>query len=351
VTPLDTVEHIPYLERLFPYRGAWHTPWVIMRYFRTIIPALTPARALNAVRAFAEMKLGIRRVGSRPFVLRVEPCNVCNLLCPLCACGTGLDPRPKGFMTLEDFRRVLEENRMAFLLRLDGMGESTLHPRLAEMIRAAKSFGLAVTIHSNFNTPACSRPELFLDSGLDRLVVDIDGATQETYARYRVGGDLELTVSNLRRLVEARRRRGRRRPIIEVQFIEFEWNLGELPAMRRLVRQWGADKLTICSPDRTTREARFNPAKPRRCFWLWTALTVGWDLGYRSCTNAWSPPWPRLNLRETPSPAFWNHPLMRQARQYNLDKSPRIIAEDAGCKCRRCNEMLCAPLTDPYFCE
>ena len=139
-------------ERLFPYRGPWHVPWVIQRYSRSAMCALTPKRVFNAVTALTEMKVGVIRVRSRPFVLRIEPCNVCNLRCPLCACGINTDPRPKGFMTLEDYRRILEENKQtAILVRLDGMGEPTLHPQLFEMIRLAKSYDMSVTIHSNFN--------------------------------------------------------------------------------------------------------------------------------------------------------------------------------------------------------
>jgi MoaA/NifB/PqqE/SkfB family radical SAM enzyme len=271
-------ERIPVMERLFPYQGTWQVSWVIQRYFRAGIPSLTPTKTLNAARALTEMKMGITRVRSLPFVLRVEPCNICNLRCPSCVCGTGRDPRPKGFMSMGDFRHILEENRAACLLRIDGMGESTLHSQLPEMIRLAKSYRLSVTLSSNFNTPACAKPEGFLDSGLDRLVVAIDGATQDTYARYRVGGELGLAVSNLRRLVEARRKLRRRRPVIEVQFIEFDWNREELPVMRRLAREWGADRLTLCAPDRTAKEATYNPHRPRRCGVppvRWTLAVVG----------------------------------------------------------------------------
>lgn len=327
-------------------------PWVMQRYFRSALSSFTLQKFINAGFAVIEMKLGVIRVRSRPYVLRIEPVNLCNLRCPLCACGANTDPREKGFMTISDFTRILEENKKtAILVRLDGMGEPTLHPKLFHMIRIAKSYGMSVTIHSNFHTDACAQPDEFLDSGLDRLVITIDGATQETYQRYRVGGCLDLVVERLQRLVQARRKRATNRPIIEVQFIDFGYNHHEIPEMRRLVRQWGADKFEISAPDQAVRRTRLDPQKPRRCFWLWNVLTVTWNLDYRPCTNAWSVPWPRLNMRDVPSREFWNHELMLAIRQYNLDMSSQIIANDSGCKCNRCPEMLVQGLDAPYFCE
>ncbi len=339
-------------ERLFPFRGTWDLAWVAHRYARASLPAMTTAKLLNAALALAECKMGAVRVRSRPFVLRVEPSNTCNLRCPYCVCGNGMDKRPKGLMTMADFTRTLDAVRdSAFILRLDGMGEPTTNPHIFDMIRLAKRRGLSVTMSTNLHTDACDRPEPLLDCGLDRLVVAIDGTTQDSYRRYRVGGSLELVTGRLRRLIDARRKRRAARPIIEVQFIDFGYNHDDIPEMRQLARQWRIDKLQVVDTERTMTAAKVDPAKPRRCWWLWCVLTVDWNLMYRSCTNAWSLPWPRLSLRDVAPREFWNHPLMQKIRQYNVDKSDAAIADDAGCKCHRCTEMLVVPLQGRYLCE
>lgn len=339
-------------ERLVPYRGTWNLAWVAERYLRCALGSLTIGKALNAVQAMAEMKLGRRRVGSRPFVLRIEPCNVCNLRCPQCACGAQTDPRPKGFMALEDFQRVLDENRgAAMLLRLDGMGEPSLHPKLLDMIRMAKSYGLSVSISSNLCTPAWDDPMPWLECGLDRLVVPIDGTSQESFGRYRIRGDYHKVVERLQRLTKARIASRARRLRVVVQFIDFGYNHDEIPRMRQLVREWRADRFELVSPQDAMRCTRVDPLRPHRCFWLWSVLTVDWNLNYHACTNSWSLPWPRLNLRDIPSAEFWNHRLMQEARQYNLDRSSAVIANDPGCKCHRCVDMLSAPLVGDYLCE
>ncbi|MGD9216496.1 MAG: radical SAM protein [Desulfobacteraceae bacterium] len=339
-------------ERLLPYQGTWHLPWVVQRYLRPALKSMTPAKLVNAAMALIEMKMGLTHVASRPYVLRIEPCNVCSLRCPNCVCGANLDPRPKGFMKLDNFRKILEQNKAtAMILRLDGMGEPSLHPELFTMVRMAKAYGLSVSISSNLWTPAWKDPYPWLHCGLDRLVVSIDGITQESFKRYRVGADLAIVVARLRRFLRARAERGLCSPLTEVQFIDFGYNHGEIPEMRRLARQWGADRFEVVSPQAAMYNAHVDSSRPQRCFWLWSVLTVGWNLDYRACTNSWSVPWPRLNLCNLSIQEFWNHPLMLEARKFNLGRTSKVIAEDPGCRCHRCLEMLVSPLSGPYFCE
>jgi hypothetical protein len=324
-------------------------PWILERHFRAARNAFTIRKLANAFLALVEMRRGLAAVRSSPVVLRIEPCNVCNLKCPLCACGRGSDPRRKGFMTVEDFSWMLDQvNRSAVIARLDGLGEPTLHPGIFDMVRLAKSRNVSVVMHSNFNTPACENPAPFIESGLDRLVISIDGATQETHSRYRVGGSLEKVCRRVEQLVRTRRELRSTSPLIEIQTVDFPFNRGGQTAIRKLAISLGADRYQVTEADRTTKSARINPRRPRRCPWLWTVVTVGWDLDYRACTNAWSYPWPRFNAREIPVSEMWNSHVMQEARRFNVNKGSREIMDDVGCKCSRCYEMLVAPLQGDY---
>jgi len=327
-------------------------PWIIERYIRAGQSGFTPAKLAQATLALAEMQLGTIRVRSMPFVLRIEPCNVCNLRCPLCLCGNRRDTRPKGMMALDDFRQVLERtSKWAMITRLDGLGEPTQHPQIFELVRIAKSYGTSVVMHTNLETANCTHPEPFLESGLDRLVVSVDGADQETHERYRTGGNLETVVRRLRSLVEARRRRGQRRPILEMQTIDFDFNRNQQPALRELSRSIGVDRYQVTSVQRSLELSHYEPGRPKRCPWLWTVLSVAWNLDYRSCTNAWSFAWPHRNMRELPPESFWNSRAMQDARQYNLGQTSKSIASDPGCRCNRCYEMMVVPLRGEYTCD
>ena len=339
-------------ERLVPFRGPWHLPWIIERYLRAASSGFTVRKVANASLALTEMQRGRRRVRSRPFLLRIEPTNACNLRCPLCLCGTGDDPRKKGIISIEDFTHVLETtHRWMMITRLDGLGEPTLHPKVFELIRIAKSYGTSVVMHTNFNTPNCEDPEPVINSGIDRVVISIDGATQETHGRYRIGGTLETVVARARRLVAERDRRKLKRPIVEIQTVDFDFNRDEQATLRELSRRIGADRYQVTAVQRTLKESRYDPLHPKRCAWLWSVLTVAWNLDYRSCTNAWTVPWPRHNFRTSPPDVFWNDPLMQEARRFNLDKSSNVIAQDKGCRCNRCHEMMVIPLKGDYTCD
>lgn len=339
-------------EILIPYAGNWDLIWVIKRYLGTLKSTITLKKLINAALSMAEMKLGKTRVKSKPYVLRIEPTNVCNLQCPRCSCGINTDPREKGYMALDDYRLILEQNQKnGMIVRLDGNGEPTIHPLIFEMIQIAKSYGYSVSMSANFNTSLCDKVDKFIDSGLDRLIVPIDGSTQETYEKYRVGGNLALVEERLTRLFDARKRRKKNHPFIEVQFLDWNYNHGDIPEIRSKVRQWKADRLEVISPDWAVTNAHANPNKPRRCFWLWAVLTVDWKLDYHSCTNAWTLPWPRLNLRDVPSHEFWNHDLMIEARHYNIDKTPESVVSDKGCHCNNCSDMLVVDRPPNYVCE
>jgi hypothetical protein len=70
-------------EVLFPFKGTWHLPWILERYFRATLPAFTPRKVANALLAVTEMRLGVINTHSYPVVLRIEPCNLCNHCCPV----------------------------------------------------------------------------------------------------------------------------------------------------------------------------------------------------------------------------------------------------------------------------
>ena len=338
-------------ERIVPYQGNWHFLWVLQRYLRAARAGMTFKKLRNAAWAYGEMRAGRTRIASAPVVLRIEPVNLCNLRCPRCSCGIGSDPREKGHLAEADYLRILDENRAnAALIRLDGNGEPTLHPRIFDMVDASKSLGYALAMSTNFCTPQSADAQAFLDCGLDRLVVAVDGATQDSYERYRAGGNLELVKTNLERLLQTRRRLKRTRPLVEIQFLDWEYNHNEIPDVRNIASDMGTDKFEIIRPDWAVAHGTVKK-NPKRCFWLWFVLTVDWQLNYHSCTNAWTLPWPNLNLKDLPSREFWNHELMVEARRYNLDKSSPVIASDAGCHCNSCSDMLVVNRPPDYVCE
>jgi len=90
--------------------------------------------------------------------------------------------------------------------------------------------------------------EAYVASGLDFLVLSIDGATQPVYEQYRKNGNLDLVYRNIRKLVEAKKRLAKQTPILCWQFLVFEHNQHEIPLAIELARELGVDMISICPP-------------------------------------------------------------------------------------------------------
>lgn len=159
--------------------------------------------------------------------------NLCQLECPLCPVGAQLLPQDRKIMPLATFRTILD--RMPFIraIELYRSGEPFLNPDIMAMIRLARQRDITVIISTHFSFP---KPETFFEelatSGLETLVVSLDGTSQESYSRYRIGGDYDLVVSNIKRLVEAKTKTGSTKPDIIWQFLVNKYNEHEIGMAR-----------------------------------------------------------------------------------------------------------------------
>lgn len=266
------------------------------------------AKLANVACCLASRLLRLERVLGLPYFVMLEPTNACNLRCPLCPTGELKLARPTGFMADETFERILAPLSGSLLeLHLLCYGEPTLHPRLPEMIARAKEHGIFVSLGSNghfFGSDEVAAR--WVDCGLDHVYVAMDGATQESFEKYRVRGRLDELLNGVRRLVRVRAARRRITPRIELQFIVMRHNEHEMEAARALARAVGADAITFKSvsfhvaefddPEVRSRFRAFEPRDPRyrlyggrdgdlrwsvpienRCDFLWRALVVHWD--------------------------------------------------------------------------
>lgn len=196
-------------------------------------------RAANRAALALGTRLGLAYAPGRPRLLMIEPTNRCDLRCPLCPVGAGTLGRAPGQLPFALFERILRDLDGALeRVLLYNYGEPFLHPQVFDMLAAAHAAEIHTRVSTNgivFNR-ARAADEL-IECGLSHLRVSLDGATQETYATYRVGGHLERIVEGVRLLQERKRELGRARPVVELQFIAMRHNEHELPAMRALAHE------------------------------------------------------------------------------------------------------------------
>lgn len=219
------------------------------RHLNSVLRHSTPRKLWNLLRVETEYRLRRTVVRGRPYVLIVDPTNVCNLRCPLCPTGLGQGGRKGQMMPWETFTRAIDALApWAYEVNLYNWGESILHPHIWDMIRYAGSKNLATSMSANLNDVSNGAIEGIVASGLENLTLSIDGATQETYARYRVRGKLDVVLENARALVEHKRKMRSRTPVIEWQFILFRHNAHEAEQAQRLAREIGVDLFRMIPP-------------------------------------------------------------------------------------------------------
>jgi MoaA/NifB/PqqE/SkfB family radical SAM enzyme len=258
-----------------PYRGA---RW-------------TARRLLNFYRVQWEESRGRVRLKSRPIKLTVEATSACNLGCPACFTGVGEVGRPRGGMSLDLYRRLLAElGPYLFEVEFYNWGEPLLHKPIFTMIEETHRRGIATTVSTNLSFPwDAERAERLVASGLSVLGVSIDGARQETYAQYRVGGDLDLVLRNCRLVADAKRRLGASLRFIW-EFHAFPHNLDDIPAAHALADELGMEFIPSkgwvvgeeWDPESPHRFL-WIPTSPRRCWFLWRQAVVNNDGGVAPC--------------------------------------------------------------------
>ncbi|MBK7643672.1 MAG: radical SAM protein [Planctomycetes bacterium] len=175
-----------------------------------------------------------------PRQVYIEPTNHCNLQCPLCFQPDHL--RPRGRMTLEQFRALAQElSGFARGLVMHVLGESTLHPDLYSMIACAENLGLRCMLSTN-GTLLERQVDAILESRLSVLRVTIEGSDAATHERYRVGSDFESVRRGFERLCAERRRRGLERPWLVVQTLALGFNTEQRGEIRAWALAAGADQ-------------------------------------------------------------------------------------------------------------
>ena len=155
--------------------------------------------------------LGLSKVPSLPFILGIDTGNICNLKCPLCPTGLGDSGKNKGFLSFQHFKKIFDQLKESLLIvNLFNWGEPLLNKELIKIINYIKSEKKSVKVitSTNLNVEDNELLENLINSGIDKIIVSCDGASQETYGKYRVDGDFDLVVQNMRFLVEKNQKLG-----------------------------------------------------------------------------------------------------------------------------------------------
>lgn len=216
----------------------------------SLLRSLTPRRTANLIKtgvSFLFSALTRKNIlWGAPPILTVEPTNICNLKCPLCTTGNGEMKRLKGHMSTETFQKIIDQlGGDIFFLIIYHQGEPYLNKNFPEIIRRAKEKNIYCTTSTNGHYFTEENIHKTIDTGLDSMIVSIDGVDQESYEKYRVRGNLKKALDGTRRFMDIKKERRVKYPLIAIQFLVMKHNEHQIADMKKLAKNIGVDRLMI----------------------------------------------------------------------------------------------------------
>jgi len=187
---------------------------------------------------------GKANVSGMPVSISIEPTTSCNLRCPECPSGLRAFSRPTGMLQPDFFEKVIDELSPDLLyLILYFQGEPYLNKNLFEMIRYASQKKIYTATSTNAHYLDDDNARKTIESGLDRLIISIDGTTQETYQQYRIGGSLEKVIKGAENMVKWKNKLKSKTPHLIFQFLVVKPNEHQIKEVQQLAKSIGIDEV------------------------------------------------------------------------------------------------------------
>lgn len=222
-----------------------------LTYSFGLFRALTQKKIINFIKlqfSYLLSKIGVQFLTQNsPFFISVEPANYCNLHCPECPVGNKTNNSPAHLLfDFTRYEKLIDELSPTLLhIIFYFQGEPLINKQLPKMIDYAHKARIFTSTSSNaqFLTKDLAK-ELVL-SGLDKLIVSVDGSTQETYEAYRIGGKLEKALDGIKHIISWKNEFRSPTPLVEIQFLVLKTNEHQIADMKLLKKKLGADRLTF----------------------------------------------------------------------------------------------------------
>jgi len=211
---------------------------------------MTPRRAINAAKLVSSFYLtkwtGKATQWGLPMTISVEPTTACNLRCPECPSGLRAFTRPTGNLKEDFFKNTIDELYKELLyLIFYFQGEPYINPKFLDMVNYANSKGIYTITSTNGHFLNDENARKTIESGLDRMIISVDGTTQEVYENYRKAGKLETVLQGARNVVKWKRKLKSKTPHIIFQFLVVKPNEHQIPEIYQLAKEIGIDEVKL----------------------------------------------------------------------------------------------------------
>lgn len=215
-----------------------------------ILKKTTLRRVVNAAKVYSSFYIskwrGIPNQKGMPLAIAIEPTTACNLGCPECPSGLKQFTRPTGNLKEEFYKKVIDQVwRETFYLTFYFQGEPYINPNFLDMVKYANQRKMYTTTSTNAHFLTEENAKKTVESGLDRLIISVDGTTQETYENYRKGGKLEKVLEGTKNIVKWKKAMKSKTPHIIFQFLVVKPNEHQINEVYQLAKEYGVDEVKL----------------------------------------------------------------------------------------------------------
>jgi radical SAM protein with 4Fe4S-binding SPASM domain len=290
-----------------------------------------------------------------PFAASIEPTTACNLGCPECPSGLKQFTRPTGKLDLGLHEKMLEQlGKQLFYINYYFQGEPFLHPQFLELIKAANKRKIYTATSTNAHFITKDKAKDIVNSGLDRMIISIDGLTQDTYEQYRRQGKLEKVLEGTKYMVEAKKALKSKTPHLIFQFLVVKPNEHEVEDVFKLGKEMEIDEVRLKTAQlydyengnplmpsnekysryKKNKNGKFVPKYHLKdhCWRMWSSTVLTWDGKVVPCCFDKDAKHVLGDVTKTPFKKVWNHPQYQAFRRQVFSDRKSIDI------CQNCSE-------------
>jgi len=185
-------------------------------------------------------------ISGLPLSIAIEPTTSCNLRCPECPSGLRSFSRPIGMLKPETFELMLKQikRHVAFML-FYFQGEPYLNKHFLELVKLASKAGIYTSTSTNAHYLDDDTARQTVESGLDRLIISIDGASQETYKAYRIGGKLDKVIDGTKNIIRWKKKLKSKTPHVIFQMLVVKPNEQDIPEVKAMANELGVNEVKL----------------------------------------------------------------------------------------------------------
>jgi radical SAM protein with 4Fe4S-binding SPASM domain len=320
---------------------------------------MSPYRAINAVKLYTSFWISrmLKKpvIWGYPMALSIEPTTACNLGCPECPSGLKQFTRPTGNLKSSTNQRIIDElkKELAYI-NFYFQGEPFINKNIFEAIRYASDRKIYTSTSTNAHFLDDDTCQKIIESGLKRLIISIDGTTQEVYEQYRIGGSLEKVIAGTKNMVAAKKKNRSSFPHIVFQFLVVRPNEHQIEDVKNLAKELEVDEIKFKTAQvydyknghhlipenesfaryKKTKNGEFVLKNKMRnhCWRMWSGAVLTWDGGVVPCCFDKDAKHQLGNIQFVPFKQLWKSPT------YNGFRVNVLTSRQAIDICTNCSE-------------